>query len=132
MKRVRFIHAMLGGLTSLLPLASAGAITLHVASDASAFGTDQIIHSAAGDGIRDWHAESDSAIYIMDRTSRWYLATLTAPCPGLRFNNSIAFETDPLGDFDTFSTIRTRDYRCHVARIVRVPRPAAKGGKGTD
>lgn len=96
------------------------------------YGQDAVINFAAGDGIRDWYASNDRSIYIMDRTGRWYYATLSGPCQGLRFNQGVAFETDPTGRFDTFSAIRTRFHRCHVDKLVRAPRPAAKGGKGGD
>jgi hypothetical protein len=93
-------------------------------------GKETAIDYAARGGIRDWHADDEQSIYLMDRTGRWYRATFSHRCLNLPSNQAIAFETDALGRFDRFSTIGTADMRCQVESIVRSPRPAAKGGKG--
>ena len=99
---------------------------------APVYGKPAQIDYARGDGIRDWHADSDRSIYIMDRMGRWYYATLSARCPGLRFQNQIAFDTGPLGEFDTWGSVRTRDQRCYVQTLVTSPAPPAKGGPPID
>jgi hypothetical protein len=127
--RTFFIRSAAIGAALFLGLSSAGAA---MQSRTAEFGRDAVIPFANGDGIRDWYAPNPRVIYLMDRTNRWYRATLSAPCQGLRFNQAVAFDTDPLGTFDTFSRIITRDNVCHIDRLVRAPRPAAKGGKGLD
>lgn len=94
----------------------------------TSFGKPARINFASMGGIRDWHADSDRSLYIMDRTGRWYYATLAGPCPSLRFESQIAFETGALGELDHWGVIRTRDLRCHIASLVTSPRPEAKGG----
>jgi len=134
MTRNRFAKTLFGGaaLGAAAFGMSADAMAQRGRSAAPAFGQDAVIDFAGAGGIRDWHAENDSSIYLMDRAGHWYLALLSGPCWGLRFNRAVAFETDVSGRFDTFSTVRTRNHRCHVDRIVRSPRPAAKGGRGRD
>lgn len=120
--------------TSLLGAALLGsgvAAAPAIAADQQAkavYGQPATIPFAANGGIRDWHAANDRQLYIRDRAGRWYLATLSAPCHGLTFNNAVAFETDELGQFDTWSRVVTRDHRCGVESLVRSPAPAAKGG----
>jgi hypothetical protein len=95
---------------------------------APVYGKPARIAYASMGGIQDWHADSDRSIYIMDRTGRWYHATLSARCPGLRFQHHLAFDTGPLGEFDTWGAVRTRDHRCRVQTLVTSPAPEAKGG----
>lgn len=90
-------------------------------------GGETIIPFAANGGIVDWHAENDRSIFLRDRAGHWYFVTLASACPGLQFNQNILFSTDPSGNFDRFSAISTRDYRCAVQSIVRSGAPAAKG-----
>jgi hypothetical protein len=125
-----FVAAALAGAALLSNSPAAGAADQGGRSRTSQFGQNAVIDHAKWGGIQDWYSNNDRSIYLMDRAGRWYLATLGGPCPGLRFNNAIAFETDPTGNFDTFSSIRTRYASCHVDRLVRAPRPAAKGGDG--
>lgn len=95
------------------------------AQDGRAYGKPAAIEFG---GVQDWHAEDNDSVYVRDRAGRWYLATLTAPCPALRFQHMIAFETDPTGRFDRWSAIRTRDQTCAIESLVASPPPAAKGG----
>ncbi|HEY0028553.1 MAG TPA: DUF6491 family protein [Allosphingosinicella sp.] len=99
---------------------------------ARVYGKPTQISFASRGGIQDWHADSDRSIYIMDRMGRWYYATLSAPCPGLRFQNQLGFDTGPLGEFDTWGSVLTRDQRCHVETLVTSPAPQAKGGPRVD
>jgi hypothetical protein len=56
-------------------------------------------------GIRDWKADRDQGLWVQDIHRRWYYAKLMAPCIGLNFAETIAFDTHPLGRFDQFSSI---------------------------
>lgn len=97
---------------------------------AQPIGKSTAIDYAAGGGIRDWHAEDERSIYLMDRMGKWYYATFTHRCARLPNSGTIGFETDALGRFDHFSSVQTRYGNCQVDRIVRSHAPAAKGGKG--
>lgn len=56
-------------------------------------------------GIRDWKADRDQGLWVQDVHRRWYYAKLMAPCTGLDFAETIAFDTRPEGRFDQFSAI---------------------------
>jgi len=56
-------------------------------------------------GIRDWKADRDQGLWVQDIHRQWYYAKLMAPCTGLNFAQTIAFDTHPLGRFDQFSSI---------------------------
>lgn len=94
-------------------------------------GTKEVgISYAANGGIRDWHAEDENGIYLMDRTGRWYYARFSHRCFNLPSLQSLVFTTDPAtGRFDHFSTVGTGQLSCDVASVVKAERPAAKGGK---
>ena len=97
--------------------------------NAPVYGKPASISYANAGGIADWHAEDDSSLYIRDRTGRWYYATLGGRCPSLRLSHTIGFETDPMGRFDTWGAVRTRDALCHVRTLVTSPPPAAKDSR---
>jgi hypothetical protein len=111
--------------------AAAAALAATPAASAASereYGQRAAINSANFDGISDWHADDDNHLYVRDRTGRWYLATLSGPCPWLAGEPSIGFETGPMGRFDEWSAIRVGSIRCHVRSLVTSPAPAAKGG----
>lgn len=85
------------------------------------------IRYAAGDGIRDFHADDEGSIYLRERTGRWYRAFFHAPCPGVRHTDSIRVKTDRLGQFDRFGAITTYRGLCSVSSVVRSAKPAAIG-----
>jgi len=114
-------------------LAACGAICLLGACMAAPaqgplVGGNAYIPDAARGGIAEYHVENESTVYLRDRTNRWYRVELTSNCPGLRFNPTIQFSTDPIGNFDSNSYITTREARCAVRSIDLSPAPAAKGG----
>lgn len=94
-------------------------------------GEASIPYAGSGD-IADHYAANDSQLYLMDRTGRWYLATMAAPCYRLSLQNTIGFRTSATGLFDATSSIVTADGVCSIASLVRTDRPAAKGGKGRN
>ncbi|HEY0112619.1 MAG TPA: DUF6491 family protein [Allosphingosinicella sp.] len=118
---------LLGAATLLVGLSAVGAPAA-ARGKAPVYGQPARIAWAAQGGIQDWHVEDDRSIYIRDRNGRWYLATFSAPCPSLRSEYRIGFETGPLGEFDDWGVIRTPFLRCHVETLVTSPAPAAKGG----
>ena len=89
---------------------------------------DTAIPFAANGGIRDWYAAGEKAIYLRDRTGRWYLATFNGLCPNLSAAQTIQFKTDASGSFDRFSSIITEYGHCQVGSVVASAAPMAKGG----
>lgn len=110
-------------------VAAAALISDSAPAQPPASGREAAIDFAAEGAISDWLAESDGRLYVMDRTGRWYLAMLDAPCPQLSSSPTIAFEPSQSGRFDRFSAIISAGVRCRVASLVTARRPAAKGGK---
>jgi hypothetical protein len=117
------LTTLFGAAAALLLAASPAAVP------AQRIGTQTAIDFAGGGGIRDWHAEDEQSIYIMDRMGRWYHATFSHRCARLPNSGTVHFETDALGRFDHFSQVHTSWGTCQVDRIVRSHAPAAKGGK---
>jgi len=114
---------LLGAASALLLTASPAAVS------AQRIGTRTAIDYAGGGGIRDWHAEDERSIYIMDRMGKWYYATFSHRCMRLPNSGTVYFETDALGRFDEFSQVHTNWGTCQVDTIVRSHAPAAKGGR---
>ena len=114
-------------LAMLLGAALLGACAAAPAS-APLVGGNAYIPDAARGGIADYHVENERTVYLRDRTNRWYRVELSANCPGLRFNPTINFSTDPIGNFDRSGYISTREARCAVQSIDFSPAPADKGG----
>jgi hypothetical protein len=83
-------------------VAAAGAA---FASDATTTPPKAYIPFANHGGIRDWKADRDQGLWVQDIHRRWYYAKLMAPCIGLNFAQTIAFDTHPLGRFYQFSSI---------------------------
>lgn len=89
-------------------LAALGAALVAVAGAACAAETTTsgaYIPFANHGGIRDWKADRDQGLWVQDIHRQWYYAKLMAPCTGLNFAQTIAFDTHPLGRFDQFSSI---------------------------
>jgi len=120
----RKLAPMFGTAAALLLAVSPAALS------AQRIGASATIEFAGGGGIRDWHAENDRSIYIMDRAGKWYYATFSNRCTRLPNSGTVRFETDALGRFDHFSQVHTGWSTCQVDTIVRSHAPAAKGGRG--
>lgn len=83
-----------------------------------------VIHFADLNGaILDWRPEGDRALLIEAGNRQWYRAELFAPCVSLRFSQTIAFVTDPLGDIDQFSSILVDGERCWFKSFERTSAP---------
>lgn len=108
-------------------LVLAGAMTVPAASSPAQDATIPFANSGA---IVDWQADSEKAIYLLDRSDRWYLATFRGTCYRLPVQTTIAFDTGVSDRFDRFSAVVTEDGRCAVDTLVRVDRPAVVGLKG--
>ncbi|MEM8695533.1 MAG: DUF6491 family protein [Pseudomonadota bacterium] len=77
----------------------------------------------ADSSIRNWRAPERDVLLIEANHGRWYRAEFIGPCRGLRFTETIGFDTSSNGRFDRFSSVITRDGRCRVRSLVRIPDP---------
>lgn len=57
-------------------------------------------------GIFNWRADGERGLWVQDIHRQWYYAKLMAPCTGLNFATSLAFDTRPGDQLDRFSFIR--------------------------
>src|SRR4051812_44864844 len=48
-------------------------------------GTPASIPFVDHDGIQDFEADGDHAVYLQDRSRKWYRATIMGPCLGLSY-----------------------------------------------
>ena len=68
-------------------------------------------------GIEEWHADTDSTLYLRSRTKDWYKAELYGPCSGLSFATGIGYVTPPNGNFDNTSSIVVDGQNCKVMKL---------------
>lgn len=110
-------------------IAAAAAVSFFVPAHADVRVAPQaaIDHANSG-GIRDWHAENSSGVYLRDRTNRWYYASFRHGCPGVLTNPTIAFNTYGDHRFDRSASVITATETCAVESVTVSPAPAAKGG----
>ncbi|HEY0147725.1 MAG TPA: DUF6491 family protein [Allosphingosinicella sp.] len=85
----------------------------------AAVGEETYIPYANRDGITEWRRASDEAIYTRALTGGWYLVRLTGPCPGLRSELPLQFDTRG-GRLDRFSTIIVERDICPVESVTRI------------
>ncbi|HEY2145564.1 MAG TPA: DUF6491 family protein [Steroidobacteraceae bacterium] len=87
----------------------------------------QILFADKG-GIIDWQVVDTKTVLVKDRGGRWYKATLFGTCFDLpTATNRLAFQSNPNGTFDKFSTIIVRgQQRCQLASFVETTAPPRK------
>ncbi|HEY8509983.1 MAG TPA: DUF6491 family protein [Steroidobacteraceae bacterium] len=110
-----------------------GAVLLGIAGNALAttVAKEASIPFANHGGIRDWAADDDRGLWLQDVHRNWYYARLMGPCVGLRFTETLGFDTGPLGRFDKFSAIVVPGgHRCVVQSFTpsEGPRSAEEAG----
>ena len=56
---------------------------------------------------------------MQDSRRHWYYATFMGSCPGINFANTLAFNTQPMGTFDRWSTVIVpRQGSCALRSVV--------------
>jgi len=108
-------RSLLAGLTAL------SLATVAVASEAPVS-----IPFASTGGIDEWHADTDSALYLRSRTREWYRAELLGPCAGLSYATTIGYVTPANGSFDNTSSIVVNGERCKVTKLEHSAAPPKK------
>jgi hypothetical protein len=71
-------------------------------------------------GINDWRATDRDTLYVEGRHGEWFKATFMGTCAGLRFTETIGFETEANGDLDSFSAVIVDGRRCAFRTFERV------------
>lgn len=78
------------------------------------------------DGIRDWLADGERALYVQALNGSWYHAELMGPCTDLPFADRIGFQTEANGDFDKFSAIIVHHHACMLKSLAPSAPPPRK------
>lgn len=82
-------------------------------------------------GIVDWRAAADDALYIRGVTGDWYLVRTMGPCPRLRTAISLGFVTRGIDQLDRGGSIIAQGQTCPVASVRRsAPPPGERSGGG--
>jgi hypothetical protein len=106
----------------LLPL---GLCALAACTAANTAG-ETSIPFVASNGIIDWRADGDEALFIRGVGGHWYHVLLMGPCPTLRTATSLGFEASPLGELDHHSAIFAQGERCQISSVTRSEAPPPK------
>ncbi len=108
-------------LTALAALATLSFSTVAVAGEAHV-----TIPFASTGGIDEWHADTDSSLYLRSRSREWYKAELLGPCSGLSFATTIGYVTPANGSFDDTSSIVVDGQKCKVTKLEHSAAPPKK------
>ncbi|MCC7464350.1 MAG: hypothetical protein IT480_18050 [Gammaproteobacteria bacterium] len=118
------------GLTAVTLLAGAGTALANAPANVPAAPEASIPFANLRGTIRDWQADGDRGMWIQDAHRRWYYARFMAPCISLPFKLGVHFKTNPSGELDRFSSIRSRDTGdCQFTSFVRSDGPPRKAKK---
>jgi hypothetical protein len=104
---------------------SAGAATSATAADTPALsaGREVAIPFVRSNGILEWRAAGDRAVYIRGGDGDWYLARTMNRCGRLTSAVSIGFETRGPDQLDRFGTLRVEGWRCPLASVTESEGP---------
>ena len=85
-------------------------------------------------GIYDFEPDGDHAIYLQDRSRKWYHATIMGPCLGLSFATRIGVKTSFSNSLDKFGSLLVDGDECKIDELVtsgpppkKVKKPKHKG-----
>jgi hypothetical protein len=70
------------------------------------------------DGVYDFEADGDRAIYLQDRSRNWYHATLMSPCTSLSFATRIGVKTRGTSSLDKFGSILVDGQDCRIEELL--------------
>jgi Family of unknown function (DUF6491) len=111
-----------GGLSALL----AGVLALSGVAALADTPPPEAQIAFAKKNIWNWQVVDNNTVLIQDVGRRWYKATLFGNCINLPFSQRLAFESNPSGSFDKFSTIRVQGQRCPLTSLVETTAPPKK------
>ena len=79
-------------------------------------------------GINDFRSDGDQAVYLQDRSWKWYHATLMAPCTALSFATTIGVKTRGSSSLDKYGSLLVDGQDCRIEELV-TSGPPPKAGK---
>jgi hypothetical protein len=89
-------------------------------------GTPASIPFVDHDGIYDFQADGDHAVYLQDRGRKWYHATVMGPCLGLAFATRIGVKTSGSSSLDRFGSLIVDREECKIDDLVTSDPPPKK------
>jgi Family of unknown function (DUF6491) len=130
---------LLPGLVPLILLSVAGCATTQSTAEKPAGETTPLMSRDDANlqtyRIDDWSAPDNRTLIVKSVDGSQYRAQFMSECLGLRFTNSIGFETRGLNQLDQFSGIVLPDgTRCHFQSFTRIgfPDKSAEVESGTQ
>ncbi|HEY0115581.1 MAG TPA: DUF6491 family protein [Allosphingosinicella sp.] len=97
-----------------LALQPAGAAT-PAAPDAQ----ETAVPDAGRDGILEWKADGDRALYLRSLTGGWYYARTANRCSRLNSASSLRFLTRGSRDLDRYGAVIAEGWRCPLVSVTR-------------
>ncbi|MDB5706057.1 MAG: hypothetical protein JWN66_3173 [Sphingomonas bacterium] len=92
-------------------------------------GTPASIPFVDHDGIYDFQPDGDHAVYLQDRSRKWYHATLMGPCLGLSFATRIGVKTSGSSSLDKFGSLLVDRDECRNDELLTSGPPPKKDKK---
>jgi len=90
-------------------------------------GEEASIPFVRSNGILDWRADGERALYIRGGNGAWYYARTMGDCGRLRSATTIGFETRN-DQLDRYGVLLIEGWRCPLNSVVRseAPRPRSR------
>ena len=77
-------------------------------------------------GIEDFEADGDHAVYLQDRSRKWYHATILGPCLGLSYATRIGVKTRGGSSLDKYGSLLVDGDECRIDELVTSGPPPKK------
>ncbi len=97
----------------------------------SAQGAETAIPFVRTNGILEWRAAGDEALYIRSNSGGWYFVRTMSPCTRLKTAITLGFITSAGDQLDRYGAILAEGQRCPIKSVVRsgAPPEAPSGPK---
>ena len=77
-------------------------------------------------GIEDFQPDGDRAVYLQDRSRKWYHATIFGPCLGLSYATRIGVKTRSGSSLDKYGSLLVDGAECRIDELVTSGPPPKK------
>jgi hypothetical protein len=77
-------------------------------------------------GIEDFQPDGDHAVYLQDRSRKWYRATIMGPCLGLSYATRIGVKTRGSSSLDKYGSLLVDREECRIEELVTSGPPPKK------
>ena len=80
-------------------------------------------------GIEDFQPDGDHAVYLQDRSRKWYHATILGPCLGLSYATRIGVKTRGSSSLDKYGSLLVDREECRIDELLTSGPPPKKAKK---